>query len=81
MKRRSKLYVFAMVSAGIALSGSLQGNDADSASYKLIVNGGTGTGEYAPGTMVIVSASGDFLSLDTLDVALRVPHPTGRSLI
>jgi Divergent InlB B-repeat domain len=57
MKTRSKLYVFALISAGIALSGSLQGNDAGSATYQLLVNGGTGTGEYAPGTMVSVSAS------------------------
>jgi hypothetical protein len=59
MTRRSKLYVFALISAGIALSGSLQGHDADSATYPLLVNGGTGTGEYAPGTMVSVSASAE----------------------
>jgi hypothetical protein len=57
MKSRSKLYVFAMISAGIALSGSLQRNYTDSVTYKLMVTGGTGTGDYAPGTMVIVSGS------------------------
>jgi hypothetical protein len=57
MKRRSKLYALAMLSAGIALSGSLQGNDADSVTYKLMVTGGTGTGDYTPGTMVTVGAS------------------------
>ena len=56
MKTRSKLYVFVLISAGIALSGSLQGNDAASVTYKLTVSDGTGTGDYVPGTMIIVSA-------------------------
>jgi Divergent InlB B-repeat domain len=52
--KRSKLYLFAIMLAGIALSRSAQGNDVDS--VQLMVTGGTGTGSYAPGTMVIVSA-------------------------
>ena len=57
MKRKNKLYACAIISAAITLSGSLQGDDAASVTFKLRVMDGTGTGDYAPGTMVIVSAS------------------------